>query len=489
LVQSGKNVIRNTRSLWNEFSAPGLGFNRETLAMVVRFDPNSIEERLGITPCIAKAKEFQDTLEGMGVRLPIVGIGDDLLPAAKEYAKKFTNSLVEQFDFTSLMSDIGGIRLDNLFPGFKMPAELKDNIKITHGFDKEKLSAWVKAESDIKFKDRKTILPFGPLKVDIDKAHFEAVTRIEVDASGRKSKIAKGKLSGDLYISVGGMTFVIFKKMAIRFEGDKLHFDLEPRNVESPGLLKLLTDASKAMSSEADGFKVGVLSEGNFPVGMRADLNIGPFDVGGGVSSITGLLVGSFLELRALTPELKFDFLVGSGFNLGRKESPFNITIFILGGGGYFDVAFLYKPKGNELTVDVELSVHASASLVFSVGWMKGGVAIYLGLIGTYHKKPNLPASFSVSIFVLFTGHVDVLGLISAYLKIMLEATYKSLPNGGYRFQGTGTVKLTIRICRFIKIKVNRSFTKVIAEKKGSAQEEAIAESHDYELDYLTMLN
>ena len=357
-----------------------------------------------------------------------------------------------------------------------MPATDKDNIKITHGFDKQKLSAWVKAEAKIALRERKTLLPFGPLRVDIEHARFDAATRLEIDADGRQTKVVKGRLEGDLYITVAGVTFVIYRKMVVRFENGQLQFDLDPRNLESPGLLKLLTDASKMLSSENDGFKVGVLTERNLPVGVRADLDIGPFDVGGGVSSITGLLIGGFLELRALTPALKFDFMIGTGFNLARKESPFNLTIFILGGGGYFDLAFRYQPSQRALAMDVELSVHVSASLIISLGWIKGGIGIYLGLIATYHARPRLPSTYSIGIFLLISGHVDILGLISIYLKMLLEAKYESLGNGGYRFSGSGMISITIKIV-FVKIRVRKSFTKVIAEKPGQAERLDMASS------------
>jgi hypothetical protein len=243
---------------------------------------------------------------------------------------------------------------------------------------------------------------------------------------------------------------------------------MDPNKVECPGLLTLLSDVTQNLSAESEGFKVGILKEHEFPVGVRADLDVGPFDVGGGVASITGLIVGGFLELRALTSDLKFDFKLGAGFNLGKQDRPFNITICILGGGGYFNSNFLYRPASDELTIGLTLSVHASATFNFSQGWISGGVGLYLGFEGSFQKSPSTQTAFSLSLYVAFIGHCDVLGLIYVYLQLRLELTYEKI-GSATEFRGVGRVKLKIRICKFIKINVDRKFKKVIA-KSGRQQ-------------------
>jgi len=240
-VQEGKNVLRNARSVWEEFTAPGMGFNRRTIEMVVKFNPKNIEEKLGLTPCIARVKELGDQLEGLGLRFPTVGIADRLLPAVAGRFKELEKSLLDKFDFSDLMSDVGGMRLTKLLPGLKMPQEFEDKIRITQGFDKEKLKAWVNAESDIQFKDRKTLMSFGPLLVSLDKGHFIGQSRVEADADGRVTKVARGSLTGDWAIAVGGTAFMTYKDLVIRFEGGKIDFDLDPSRMRSPGLMQLMT--------------------------------------------------------------------------------------------------------------------------------------------------------------------------------------------------------------------------------------------------------
>ena len=99
-VQSASGVVRNSRMLWDEFTAPGLGFNRKTLAMIVRQD-TPLEERLGITPCIARAKQASDALAGMGIRLPVVAVADRLVASADDAFKR-RNPAIRFFE-----SDLG----------------------------------------------------------------------------------------------------------------------------------------------------------------------------------------------------------------------------------------------------------------------------------------------------------------------------------------------------------------------------------------------
>ena len=114
------------------------------------------------------------------------------------------------------------------------------------------------------------------------------------------------------------------------------------------------------------------------------------------------------------------------------------------------------------------MSVHASASFTLALGWMSGGVSILLGFEAEYHKKPAQHAAFSAAIFLLFTGYVDILSLISVHLYLLMQASYKSLGDGGSELVGSGQIKVTIRICRFVKITVDKTYTKVIARSHGS---------------------
>src|SRR5690606_5792226 len=195
VMAAGAQTLRNFRSVWEEFSAPGMGFNRKTVALLVRKDYKDIEERLSLTPVMGRVKQMGQQLEGLGLRLPTVAISDRLL-SAKESFGEDGKSLLNKFDLSSIVSDIGGLRLDRMFPGLKVPNVARDSIKITQGFDKEKLIAWVKADLHMKLPSKADLLNYGPLVVSLDDAQITGHTHLEASLESQIKKSNYGELSG-----------------------------------------------------------------------------------------------------------------------------------------------------------------------------------------------------------------------------------------------------------------------------------------------------
>jgi hypothetical protein len=482
---SGSQVLDNYRSVWNEFTAPGMGLNRRTISMIVNMNPRDIQERLSITPCISRVKQFENDLEGLGLRLPVTNIFEGLLPPKPEWAKDvedYGKSLLNKFNFSDVLSDIGAMRLDKLFPSFKMPNNFRDNIKVTQGFDKQNLFAWVNAEINFKLDAPQQILAIGPIIVNLNKGHFIAKVRMEMDIEGNTKKENNGTLAGDWETNIGGIPIMVFKEAKAIFEGDKLTFDLDPSRMEMPGLLKLLTDATKNIPSGGDGagneaedvFKISLLEiDGEelnpafkgrkLPIGVKASLNIPPISIGGGTTSMTNLSFGGHFVLQFWdTENRKFDFMTGLGFYLGKEEAPFNFTAFILGGGGFVNSNIIFKPQEG-LTVIFIMSVHASVGFAITLGWMNGSVLISLGLEGEYRKIPTAPSRVYVTIFVQIVGVVDILGLVTVYLRLRLAATYT-----GDQLIGKGMVELKIKICWCVTVSVHKLYQKTFINNSSS---------------------
>ena len=147
---------------------------------------------------------------------------------------------------------------------------------------------------------------------------------MEIDASGKTKKTNTGTLKGSWHIALGSTPLMIFRDASVIFRDGKLTYDLDPKRIEMPGLMKVLTDATQKISGfgagSGDGdkevFKVSVVKVGSLPAGVRATLDIPPIDIGGGVAAITGLAFGGFFEMTALTssPTVKFRFRYGCRF-------------------------------------------------------------------------------------------------------------------------------------------------------------------------------
>ena len=481
--QSGTRALRSIRSLCEELKAPGLGFNRKTVALLIKHDGN-VGEALGITPCMARLKEFGDDLEALGLRVPTKEIAERLLPSS-----------LSDFDFGKILSDIGP-RLDGLLPGFKMPDSVKDNIELTQGLDKQNQRAWAKAKVDFKINEKKTLFSLGPVELSLASGEFKATVSMEIDLDGRVEKSAEGQLTGDWEVAVGGQIMFVFEEATAHFKEGKLDFDINPARIRMAGMLQLLSDVTKNIPGQEEGFRIGLVQVGEIPVGAIAELNLPPFDIGAGTTSMTGVQLGGFFEIRALDDDLDFDFSLGTGFHLSSEAMPFNLAIFFLGGGGYCDVKLRYWPSSKELASTVTIGVNVSAVAALSFGFASGTVGVYLGIFAIY-DKPREASSGTVTagVSLLVQGRLDILGLVEVYLGLLLKAAYRQ-----GTLIGTGRVTLKIKICWCITIKVDKSITykfgggrgnqdfRALALESPFADRDCYAEWEDYQEDVMACL-
>ena len=143
-------------------------------------------------------------------------------------------------------------------------------------------------------------------------------------------------------------------------------------------------------------------------------------------------------------------FYVTVGANLGRQVAPFDLTVFILGGAGWFECNVTYR-FGQALTGTISVGMAASASLDIALGPISGSVAIYFGIFAVMQIGPT--GGLQLGIMILFTGQVSLLGLIDLSISLLLEAEYQS--GGG--LTGRGVVSVSIKICWCFTLNVNES--------------------------------
>lgn len=483
LQAAGAQTLRNFRSVWDEFTAPGMGFNRRTIALLVRTDYNDIQERLSLTPVMGRVNQLNNQLAGLGIRLPSVAITDRLIPAKKSW-NDFKNSQLQNFDLSNIFSDIGGMRFDRMFPGLKIPEAARDAIKVTQGFDKQKLMAWVNAEANFPMPPSSKLLNFGPLLVSLENARLTGFSRLEAGENG-VSNSNYGELSATWNINVGGIPLMLFKDTKVIFKNGKTTIDLDPKRMEMPGLLDLIYKATaniplpKDPELDTGPFKVGLHKVKGVPAGILAAINTPPISVGGGPTAMTNLSFGAHFLLAFLDDKLDFKFKTSFGFNIGTKEAPFNLTLFILGGGGYISFKTDFVPEkriSDGLEVFFALSIHASAGIAIALGPIKGNIHIFLGIEGSYIKKRKDGGKTHFTVFFMVNGTVNIMNLVTVQLILLLQLTYNS-SNG--LLIGEGRISITIRKSRFLKIKVKRNYRKVLSGKKGSNKSGFLANQND----------
>ncbi len=444
--QEASRTLRSVRVLCDALTAPGLGFNRKTVALFYQARGTVI----GMTPCVAKMRELGDSLQSLGLRLPTAEISERL---------KGLREKLPQFNFGTILADLG-LDFSSMFPGFKMPADFDDYLKLTHDVDEKQMRAWARADLDYQIPGRRTLFSIGPIEVSLNRARVEGRASIEAELERPATKSTWARMKGDWELNIGGSPLVTFVDAEVVMDNGRMDFNLKPEKIVMSGALKMLTDLTAGLGTifADSGFTLGFLKEGEIPVGLRAVLELPCFDAAGATSGVTGLQLGASFELRALDEDLRLNFSIGAGFHLGRKDKPFNVLIFILGGGGWVETDIYYRPKGGEIVVRVSIGLQVSASLALNLGVVRGAVGVYLGIFADYTKRTGQSGAMQVGIMLLFRGEVDVLGIITVMLSLLMEVVY--LSDGQKKsFYGRGTLCLEIRICWCFKIKVRKSVT------------------------------
>jgi hypothetical protein len=264
-------------------------------------------------------------------------------------------------------------------------------------------------------------------------------------------------------LSVGGMSLIAFIDTTLSFdESGSLHFSISPANVQLAQVLQFLTDLIDAFDFGDSGFSVNILPD---PM-VQCILDLPLPDMGGGAFAIMNLRLGALFEIGVDAD----GFYVTVGANLGRQVAPFDLTIFILGGAGWFECNVTYR-FGKALTGTISVGMAASASLDIALGPISGSVAIYFGIFAVMQIGPT--GGLQLGIMILFTGQVSLVGLIDLSISLLLEAEYQS--GGG--LTGRGVVSVSIKICWCFTLNVNESvqYTFGSSGQKSAAAQNAKA--------------
>jgi len=102
-------------------------------------------------------------------------------------------------------------------------------------------------------------------------------------------------------------------------------------------------------------------------------------------------------------------------FNFCTREQPFNLTVSLFGGGGFFGVTL--DPHGVQI---LEAAFEFGASISIDFGVASGGVHVMAGI---YFRMEQTACSLTG--YFRLGGHVSVLGLISASLELYLALMYE----------------------------------------------------------------
>ncbi len=163
--------------------------------------------------------------------------------------------------------------------------------------------------------------------------------------------------------------------------------------------------------------------------GIDAGFSLTLPNIAVGMFSLTNLSLGAGFTVPFIGQPLS------TRFNFCTREQPFNLTVSLFGGGGFFGVTI--DPHGVQI---LEAAFEFGAGISVDFGVASGGVSVMAGI---YFRMEQDAASLTG--YFRLAGHVSVLGLISASLELYLELRYE-FETG----KCVGKAQLTIEVSVFM---------------------------------------
>jgi hypothetical protein len=186
------------------------------------------------------------------------------------------------------------------------------------------------------------------------------------------------------------------------------------------------------------------------PLGISASYNLALPSVQVGVCAIQDMSLGAAFDI-AFTggpPRARFNF--------AERQTPFNITVAMFGGGGFFAIA-VDTGGMREIEAALEFGARAEINLGVASGgvYVKGGFYFRLKVEGT-------DQSIEFQGYIELGGHLSILKLISVSLTFHLSLNYALDKSAGTsRLFGQAVLSVKVEVLFFSKtvsIKVERQF-------------------------------
>ena len=218
-----------------------------------------------------------------------------------------------------------------------------------------------------------------------------------------------------------------FEKIEFRVDtGAKMNVDVQLNDIKFVGPLSFVETLRDLIP--LDGFSDPPHLDIT-PQGIDAGFDVALPSVGVGVFNLSNLSLGAGFTVPFIGQP------VAVRFNFCTREQPFNLSVCMFGGGGFFGITL--DPSGIQL---LEAAFEFGASISVNLGVASGGVHV---MAGVYFRMEQTECALTG--YFRLGGSVDVLGLITASIELYLELRYE-FESG----KAVGRAQLTIEIEVFI---------------------------------------
>ncbi|AZQ70209.1 hypothetical protein EKH77_02360 [Streptomyces luteoverticillatus] len=183
------------------------------------------------------------------------------------------------------------------------------------------------------------------------------------------------------------------------------------------------------------------------PTGIRAGFKLALPAIGLGAFTLSNLSLGAELDVPFEDKPVSFRFSVS------ERVHPFNVTVSLFGGGGYFSM--LIDAKGVQ---QVEGAIEFGGATALNLGVASGGVSVMAGVRFLFSRNPD---NVTLGGYLRCNGNLTVLGIITVTAEFYLELTYEKHGHESV-VRGRGTLTVGVRIAFFSKsvsLTLERSFS------------------------------
>lgn len=277
--------------------------------------------------------------------------------------------------------------------------------------------------------------------------------------TGTLKKFVVNLISTDDSVKFIEITFDSLTFSSVR--GQKANVDVVIHAVEFVGPLKFVQQLQSFMDFSGEGGPKIELK----PTGISADLTVNLPTIAVGVFSLSHVGIDANFMLPYDGSPAVF------GFGFSTRANPFQLSVAIFGGGGYFGIKI-----GTDGVHEIDAGFDFGAMAAINLGVASGSVSLTAGFQFTYALDPSTGNhTCTLTGYVKLTGNLSILGgIISMSLEFDLSLTYVESSTMPPSVTGTATVQISISIL-FFHVSVSATATKTFTNSGASSSSLSMA--------------
>lgn len=429
LANQAGEAIKLVKAFGELPALPTLTFNAERAEYL--FD--DVAKQIETSPFAAKLREIDGGLKALGLAVPARQLLDQIIPDS-----------LKGLDFGSVFRQFGGMDFQQLLQRFKLPDLKSDQVRITQGVDKATRTAWIAARVNADFPGPTPLFEIAGVSVSMAKMNLKAASDLRVGLDGQRQATTDAALRADWGLNFGGAPLATFHEVAVRFDGSKFGFDIEPGKIELHPSLKFVDEFAKRFSPKLPPAVQLAYDGRGMPRGARAnlvtELSLPPL----GAIAIGPLRIASGLALT-LGDDGAFD--VTATLSVGSQAAPVWVQIGYLGGGMWLEAQAAYLGKSGQMVYRATVGV--GLGCIRSVGFASVAYGSFALLLFVQAEISNAGGVLRAGLSV--NGSARILGICNASVYLLLEAVHS-----GGRTRGHGVLDVSVDICWCYTLHVRR---------------------------------